>query len=97
MLRDRSGSRLYVRHGYVRRRLASVGLLVSLTSKTLFNTSIHGIILSIDAVDSALMLWVAPTKIAFSTTGSLSRGSFNGRSHPELNNCHKYGSVPWLR
>ena len=57
----------YVRHGYVQRRLAFVGLLVLLTSKTLFSASVRGITLSILAVDSALMLWVAPAESAFST------------------------------
>ena len=67
MLRTISGSGLYARHGYIRRRLAFVGLLVLLTVKTLFNISIHGIILSIDAVNSALILKVVPTKSTFST------------------------------
>ena len=57
----------YGRHGYVRRRLAFVGLLVPLTSKTLFSASVRGITLSIRAVDSALMLRVAPAESAFST------------------------------
>ena len=52
----------YGSNGYVRRRLAFVGLLVLLTLKTLLSTSIRGITLSIDAVDSALMLWVAPAE-----------------------------------
>ena len=43
-----------------------VGLLVLLTSKTLFSISICGITQSIDAVDSALMLQVAPAESAFS-------------------------------
>ena len=55
----------YGHHSYVRRRLAFV-LLIPLTSKTLFRASIRGITLSIGAVDSALMLWVAPAKSAFS-------------------------------
>ena len=57
----------YGRHGYVRRRLAFFGLLVPLTSKTLFSASVRGITLSIRAVDSALMLRVAPAESAFST------------------------------
>ena len=52
---------------YVWRRLAFVGLLVPLTSKSLFSFSIHGITLSVDAVDSVLMLQVAPTESSFST------------------------------
>ena len=63
----RTGSCKYVCHGYVRQRLAFVGLFVLLTSKTLVSTSTHGIILSIDAVDSILMLQVAPVESAFST------------------------------
>ena len=54
-------------HGYVQRRLAFAGLLVLLTSKTLFSTSIRGITLSIGAVDSALMLRVVPAESALST------------------------------
>ena len=46
--------------------LAFVGLLVPLTSKSLFSTSIRGITLSIGAVDSALMLWIAPAESALS-------------------------------
>ena len=57
----------YGRHGYVRRRLAFVGLRIPLISKTLFSASVHGITLSIRAVHSALMLRVAPVKSAFST------------------------------
>ena len=57
----------YGRHGYVRRRLAFIGLLVLLTLKTLFSASIRGITLSIGAVDSALMLWGVPAESAFST------------------------------
>ena len=59
--------RKYGRHGYVRRRLAFAGLLVPLTSKTLFSASVRGITLSIRTVDSALMLRVAPAESAFST------------------------------
>ena len=54
-------------HGYVQRRLAFVGLLVPLTSKTLISASIRGITLSTDAVDSVLMLRVASAESAFST------------------------------
>ena len=54
------------RHGYARQRLAFVGLLVPLTSKTLIITSNSGITLSVDAVDSALMLQVAPAESVFS-------------------------------
>ena len=50
----------YGSHGYVRRWLAFVGLLVPLTLKTLFSTSVRGITLSIRAVDTALMLRVVP-------------------------------------
>ena len=50
----------YGHHGYVRRWLTFIGLLVLLTSKTLFSASIYGITLSIGAVDSALVLRVAP-------------------------------------
>ena len=53
-------------HGYIRWRLAFVGLLVPLISKTLFSASLHGITHSIHAVDSALMLRVVPAKSAFS-------------------------------
>ena len=42
-------------HGYIRWRLAFVGLLVPLISKTLFSASLHGITHSIHAVDSALI------------------------------------------
>ena len=62
-----SGSCLYGCHGSIRRRFAFVGLLILLTSKTLFSTSIRGITLSIGAVDSALMLRVVPAESAFST------------------------------
>ena len=57
----------YSRHGYVRRRLAFVGLLVLLTLKMLLSASICCITLSIGAVDSALTLWVVPAESAFST------------------------------
>ena len=46
--------------------VAFIGLLVLLTSKTLFNASIHGITLFIDAFDGTLMLRVVSTKSAFS-------------------------------
>ena len=45
---------------FVIRKLAFVGLLVPLTSKTLFSAFILGINPSIGAVDSALILRVAP-------------------------------------
>ena len=56
----------YGRHGYVQQRLAFV-LFIPLTSKTLFSASVRGITLSIGAVDSALMLRVAPAESTFST------------------------------
>ena len=56
----------YGHHGYVGQRLAFVGLLVPLTSKTLFSATIRGITLSIGAVDSALILRVVPAESAFS-------------------------------
>ena len=60
VLSVRPGSRSYVCHGYVRRRLAFIGLLVLLTSVMLIS------MVSLYPVDSALMLQVAPTKSAFS-------------------------------
>ena len=58
----------YGRHGYVRQRVCICWAShTALTSKTLFSASIRGITLSIGAVDSALMLRVAPAESAFST------------------------------
>ena len=54
----------YGHHGYVRQRLAFVGLLILLTSKMLFSASIRG---TIDIVDSMFMLRVASTENIFST------------------------------
>ena len=60
MLRIRSGSCLYVRG-------EGLHLLGFSYCLPLFITYIHGITLSIDAVDSVLMLRVTPAKSAFST------------------------------
>ena len=82
MQRVRSGSHWYVHHGNVRRRLAFIGLLVLLTSKT---ASIHDITLSIDAVDSALMGSVNKERLLHGLVDNyLSCGSFNGQLRPEL-------------
>ena len=68
--------------------LAFVGLVVLLTLKTLFSTSIRGITLSISAVDSALMLRVAQQRVlSLQTVDShLSRGSFKGQLRQQLDN-----------
>ena len=59
MVCTRLGSCSYVCRSYVRRRLAFVGILVLLISKTLFK------LLTVVSIDSALMLWVVPAKSAF--------------------------------
>ena len=70
MLSARSGSCLIVSMAAMAtygEGMQSLGFLVPLTSKTLFSASVRGITPSIRAVDSALMLRVAPAKSAFST------------------------------
>ena len=74
MLHARSGSCLYVHHGYVRRRLAFVELFILLASETLLA------VISIDVVDNALMLRVYSTSkerlLYVLVDNCLSRGSW---------------------